>query len=152
MTDCRKSTFFLSKKAPRALSSQIWWKRMTKQNENHVTKPKFSKIGLFSRQIFELRKNESRNPLIFSVKRVLLLCFTFWVTLIKFFRSVFEKNVNKHYKMAWNYKTDSYITTPWHVKSSESNISTYYKASTLSYSLRKDGWGQQNKIYAKVLS
>ena len=110
-----------------------------------MTKPKFWKIRLFSRQILELRKNESSNSLIFSVTRGLVLCLTFWVILLKFFRSVFENNVNKHYKMAWNCKTDSYIATPWRLKLSESNISIYYKASTVSYSMRKDGWVQQIK-------
>ena len=48
-----------------------------------------------------------------------------------------EDCVNKNFKMAGNYRTDSYITTPWRVKSSESKISSYYKVSTVSHLSRK---------------
>ena len=74
----------------------------------------------------------------FFITRVLVLCFTLWGILIKIYRLVFEKNLNKHYKMAWNYKIDPYNTTTWRVKSSESKISSYYKASMVSHSLLGD--------------
>ena len=62
MIDSRKGSFFLSKKVFHAIFSSNLLKKMTKQNINHVKKPRFSKIRLFSRQIVNLCENESRNP------------------------------------------------------------------------------------------
>ena len=65
---------------------------------------------------------------------------------------VYEKNVKKRYKIVVNYKTDSYITTLWHVKSSESKISSYDKAFTVSHASRKHALIQQSERYARFLS
>ena len=99
--------------------------------------PNSQKLGCFSVQIFKFRENEFHSPLFCSITRVLVLCSTLCVILIKIYRMLFKKNVNKHYKMGGNYKTDPHIMTPWRVKSSESKISSYYKASIVSHSLRK---------------
>ena len=43
------------------------------------------------------------------------------------------------------------ITTPWCLKSSESNISSYYEASIVSHSSRKHALVQQSERYRKFL-
>ena len=110
MTHCRKISLFLSKKILYAIAHSNLMKK------NHKTKVKSreeaQKIGCFSRQILNVRENQCRNPLIFSITRVLVYCFTFWVISTKIYQSLFEKIVSKHYKMARNYSTDSYITSP----------------------------------------
>ena len=133
MTDRCKSSFFLSKKGLQAIPSSNLMKKNDKQSVKLCAKAQIIKnLAVFFRQILNLWETKSRNLLIFSIKIVLVLCFTFWLILIEICRSVFEKNVNKHYKMAWNYKTDSHIMTPWRAKSSKCKISSCYKVSSVS--------------------
>ena len=69
---------------------QIKWRSPTSQ-----------RFGFF-RQILNLRENESRNILIFSLQE--FWCYVLHSESDKIYRSVLEKNVNKHYKMTGNYK------------------------------------------------
>ena len=98
----------------------------------------------------QLMKKPSTHGLFFHYKSSGVMFYVL-SDLIKIYQPVFEKNVNKHYKMSRNDKTDSYITTPWHVKTSEFKISCCYEASIVSNSSRKHALVQQNERYARFL-
>ena len=112
MTDFSKAISFYQRKFFIPFLLLIWWQRMRNQNVKSCDEAQNSqRLCCFSRKILDLRENEPCNPLIFSITRILVLCSTFWVILIKIYGSIFEKNFNRHYKMARNYKTDSYTMT-----------------------------------------
>ena len=66
LTDCRKSSFFLSKKVLDAiLSSNLMKKNDESKCKTTWPNQNCQRLCCFSRQIFNLRENESRNSLIF---------------------------------------------------------------------------------------
>ena len=74
------------KKGVNAIPSSDLIKRITKQNLKSRDKAQIlTEKGCFWRQIIKSRENEFRNPLIFPITRVPVLCFTYWKILIKIY-------------------------------------------------------------------
>ena len=115
---------------------------MTKQNVKSSDKTQILKNWA----VFETnsRKNESRNPLIYFRYKSSGVMFYILSDSDQMLSISFCEECQKTLQNGLKLQNRFVYHDPWHVKSSESNISIYYKASIVSYSLRKDGW--YNKV------